>query len=125
MDIDKRGFRVALVADELVNPPPGGFDVLDVLTQAEWGAIQLPPAWYPPEVAGQLLEQVAEHAEEFARHGYDLVLVGDRTGLSEALSKVGVPEPDSAAPATADELREFLRGRTRASASVTPTVPNQ
>jgi hypothetical protein len=45
MDIDKRGFRVALVADELVNAPPGGFDVLEVLTQEEWGVIQLPPAW--------------------------------------------------------------------------------
>jgi hypothetical protein len=120
MDVDKRGFRVALVADELVNPPAGGFDALEVLTQEDWGAIQLPPAWYPPEVAGQLLVQVAEHAEEFARHGYDLVLIGDRTGLSEALSEAGVQEPDSAAPTTADELREFLRARRPAFASPTP-----
>jgi hypothetical protein len=116
VDADKRGYRVALVADELVNPSPGGVDALAVLEQEEWGAIQLPPAWYPPEVAAQLLEQVAEHAEEFARHGYDLVLVGHRAGLSEALDKVGIAEPDCTAAATVDELREFLHGRPRASA---------
>jgi hypothetical protein len=118
MDADQRGFRVALVADELVNPPSGGFDALEVLTQEGWGAIQLPPAWYPPEVAGQLLEQVGEHAEEFARHGYDVVVLGHQTGLKEALRAVGLPDPDSAAPTTADELREFLSGRPHPSASL-------
>lgn len=119
MDVDRRGFRVALVADELVNPSPGGVDALEVLREEGWGAIQLPPVWYPPEVAGQLLEQVAEHAEEFARHGYDVVLVGRRAGLKQALNGVGVPEPDSATPTTADELREFLRDRPSPSASLT------
>jgi hypothetical protein len=111
MDVDKRGYRVAIVADELVNPSAGGFDALAVLHQEDWGAIQLPPAWYSPELAAQFLEQVAEHAEEFTRHGYDVVVVGGRAGLAEALSRAGVAEPDSVVVETADELRQFLRAR--------------
>jgi hypothetical protein len=111
MDADERGFRVAIVADELVNPPAGGFDALEVLQQEDWGAIQLPPAWYPPPIATQFLEQVAEHAEEFTRHGYDVVIVGGRAGLAEALNGVGIAEPDTVAAETADELRQFLRAR--------------
>ena len=111
MDFDERGFRVALVADEFVNPPADGLDALAILTDEGWGAMQLPPAWYPEAVAGPLLEQVAEHAEEFARHGYDVVLVGDRAGLDDALRTVGLEAPPSVNPTTADELRAFLQGR--------------
>jgi hypothetical protein len=111
VDVDERGFRVALVADELVNPGAGGFDALAVLRQEDWGAIQLPPAWYPAEVAAPLLEQIAEHADEFARHGYQLVLLGDRPGLNEALRRLGVDLPDASQPRSADELRAFLKAR--------------
>src|SRR5439155_11293052 len=72
MEGDERGFRVALIADELVNPPEGGIDGLALLEEQDWGAIQLPSAEYEPAVAGPLLEQVAEQADEFARHGYVL-----------------------------------------------------
>ena len=108
MDADERGFRVALVADEFVNPAPGGLDVLAVLALAGWGAIQLPPAWYPDDVAAQLLEQVAEHVDEFARHDYDLVLVGARPGLAEALDAIGTVLPTAIVPGSAAELRDFL-----------------
>ncbi len=108
---DRRSFRVALVADRYVNPPPGGVDAVAVLIDADWGAIQLPAAAYSHEVAGPLLEQVAEHAEEFHRRGYDLVVIGDRAGLDEALAAVGIPRPDRIKPATAEELRAFLKGR--------------
>jgi hypothetical protein len=111
MDVDERGFRIALVADELVNPGAGGFDALDVLRQEDWGAIQLPPAWYPDDVAAPLLEQIAEHVEEFARHGYQIVLLGGRDGLEEALSGVGVALPDASRPSSATELRDFLNAR--------------
>ncbi len=67
-----------------LTPGEGGLDALAVLLAAGWGAIQLPPDGYPAEVAVALLEQVAEQAEEFHRHGYDLVLVGARDGLAEA-----------------------------------------
>jgi hypothetical protein len=111
VDSDERGFRVALVADEFVNPAPGGLDALAILADADWGAIQLPPLWYPDEVAAQLLEQVAEHVEEFVRHRYDVVVVGARRGLAEALAALGVDLPDGIAPAAEDELRAFLASR--------------
>jgi hypothetical protein len=112
MDGDERGFRVALVAAELVNPPAGGLDALAVLEAEGWGAIQLPAAWYPDDVAAPLLEHVAEQADEFARHGYDVVLVGGRAGLAAALAALGVPPPPALpAPQCADELRAFLQSR--------------
>jgi hypothetical protein len=108
VDADRRGFRVALVAGELVNPAGGELDALAVLEEEDWGAIQLPAAEYPDEVAGPLLEQVAEQAEEFARNGYTLAVVRGRAGLAEALARYGVAPPPAADPATADELRAFL-----------------
>jgi hypothetical protein len=107
---DARGFRVALVQGELLNPADGALDALAVLEQEDWGAIQLPASDYPDEVAAPLLDQVAEQAEEFARHGYRLALVGRRDGLAEALARHGVDTPPQVEPATADELRAFLAG---------------
>ena len=111
MEGDERGFRIALVASELVNPREGGLDALAILAAAGWGVIQLPSAWYPDDVAVPLLEQVAEEVEEFARHGYDVVRIGDRPGLAEALGKLGLPAPPAVTPATADELHAFLASR--------------
>jgi hypothetical protein len=111
MEVDRRGFRIALVSDELVNPAGGRFDALEVLHEEDWGAIQLPPAWYSEDVAAPLLEQVAEHVEEFARHGYQIVLLGERPGLSEALDRVGIGLPAACLPGSADELRAFLHAR--------------
>jgi hypothetical protein len=107
-EVDERGFRIALVADELVNPAAGGFDALEVLRQEDWGAIQLPPAWYPDEVAAPLLEQIAEHVEEFARHGYQIVLLGDRPGLEGALTRAGVEVPEASQAGSEADLRAFL-----------------
>jgi hypothetical protein len=108
MDRDERSFRIALVADELVNPAPGGLDVLAELECGGWGAIALPPTWYPADVAAPLLEQVAEHVEEFVRHGYTVVLVGARAGLADALDELGVAPPDAILPETAPQLQAFL-----------------
>ncbi len=108
MEGDQRGFRVALVTSELLNPAAGGLDALAVLEQEDWGAIQLPAADYPDVVAGPLLDQVAEQAEEFARHGYRLALVGRRAGLAEALARHGVEVPPAIEPSSTEELRSFL-----------------
>lgn len=105
---DERSYRVALVADRFVNPGPGQFDGLAVLAAAGWGVMQLPDDAYPAEIAGPLLTEVAEQAEEFSRKGYALVLVGERDGLAEALARIGVAVPDRIAPASAAELSEFL-----------------
>ena len=107
MELDARCLRVAIVQGELLNPG-GRVDALTVLEEEIWGAIQLPADDYPDDVAEPLLDQVAEQAEEFARHGYQLVLIGDRAGLAEALARHGVPEPPSIDPAGEDELRAFL-----------------
>jgi hypothetical protein len=108
VDADARCFRVALVAGELLNAADGDVDAMAVLQEEEWGAIQLPAADYPDEVAAPLLEQVAEQVEEFARHGYTLAVVGGRPGLDEALARVGVAPPPAFDPETADDLRAFL-----------------
>ncbi len=105
---DDRSYRVALVADRYVNPAPGQLDGLAVLAAAGWGVMQLPDDGYPAEVARQLLAGVAEQVEEFSRHGYAFILVGERDGLAEALALVGVAVPDRVVPASAAELGVFL-----------------
>lgn len=115
MEGDLRSFRVALVASELVNPAAGGVDALAVFEQEGWGAMQLPAADYPDEVAAPLLDQVAEQTEEFARHGYTLALVGNRAGLEQALERYGLAVPPAIEPAAADQLRAFLAATSRPS----------
>jgi len=111
MKRDARSFRVALVADQFVNPPPGGIDGIAAAAQAGWGVVQLPADDYPAQVAQRLLFEVAEQSEEFARHGYDIVLVGQREGLAEALARVALAVPDGIIPESPVALREFLDGR--------------
>lgn len=105
---DERSFRVALVADRYVNPAPGGLDGLAVLAAAGWGVMQLPDDAYPAEVARLLLAEVAEQVEEFSRHGYLFVLVGEHAGLGGALARVGAAVPPRVVPGSAGELSEFL-----------------
>ena len=111
MKPDERSFRIMVVADGYVNPPPGGLDAVAVAAEKGWGVMQLPADDYPPDVAGPLLAEVAEQMEEFSRHGYGFVLVGERAGLAEALTQAGVPLPDQASPGTAAQLAEFLAGQ--------------
>ncbi|HKR68528.1 MAG TPA: hypothetical protein VJT16_06795 [Streptosporangiaceae bacterium] len=111
MERDARSFRVALVADQFVNPPPGGVDGITAAAQAGWGVVQLPADDYPSQVAQRLLYEVAEQSQEFAKHGYDIVLVGQREGLTEALERVGLAEPDGIVPESPVQLREFFDSR--------------
>jgi hypothetical protein len=111
MKRDERSFRVALVADRYVNPQPGGVDAVAVAAQTGWGVMQLPADDYPDAVVERLLYEVAEQAEEFTRHGYDLVLVGEREGLADALARVGIGLPDAIDPEGPVVLREFLDSR--------------
>jgi hypothetical protein len=105
---DERSYRVALVADRYVNPAPGGLDGLAVLAAAGWGVMQLPDDAYPADVARPLLAEIAEQVEEFSRHGYAFVLVGERAGLEEALGLVGAAVPPRIVPSSAAALGEFL-----------------
>jgi hypothetical protein len=114
---DERSFRIALVADRYVNPSPGGLDALAVLAEAGWGAMQLPADDYPAAIAAPVLTEVAEQAEEFSRHGYDFVLIGDRDGLAGALAAAGLGVPDQIVPSDAAELLGFLDARPAPAAS--------
>jgi hypothetical protein len=108
MQQDQRGFRIAVVGDELANSATSGFDVLEVLQRAGWGAIVLPPAWYPDEVLADLLVQFAEQVEEFLRHGYDVVCLGSCEALAGPLAQLGVAMPASLARVDKRELSSFL-----------------
>jgi hypothetical protein len=107
-DVDLRGFRVALVADELINQDAAGFDVLGALDEAGWGVVLLPPAWYPDTAAGPLLDAIADQIHEYGRHGYAVALIGERAGLDAALGRVGLTVPAALRPATASELQAEL-----------------
>jgi hypothetical protein len=107
MQTDERSFRVAVVPSELVN---GDLDVLGVLERAGWGAIVLPPSWYPEDVANGLLVQFAEHIEEFVRHGYRVVCIGSCDRLSAALGELGIELPETIDARTEDELIRHLDG---------------
>jgi predicted Zn-dependent peptidase len=97
---DPRGRKVAVVADSRLE------ELLPELTAQEYGTIQLPPLGLPPKVRSEWLEQVAEHAAEFVRSGYEVVFAGDGSDeeeLREKLAALGVDEPalfGQAAPAT-------------------------
>jgi hypothetical protein len=103
--------RVALVADQYVNPPPGGLDALAVLAPAGWGVMQLPAPDYPAAVIEGALAEVAGQAEEFSRHDYEIVLVGGCPGLADAFAAVGLALPDQIIPSSAEQLSEFLAAR--------------
>jgi hypothetical protein len=107
-DVDLRGFRVALVADELINEDAAGFDLLAALQDAGWGVMLLPPNWYPDGAARPQLDAIADQVHEYRRHGYAVALIGERAGLGDALARVGVPVPESLRAATASELRDKL-----------------
>ena len=76
MTKDVRGWRMALLADVLVNPPAAGRsvlpDVLAVLEAAAYGLLQLPPAGEH----SLLLAVIADQVAEYAHHGYAVVAVG-------------------------------------------------
>jgi hypothetical protein len=107
-DIDLRGSRVALVADELINGDVADFDVLGVLERAGWGVMLLPPTWYPDTAARPLLNAIGDQLHEYTRHDYAIALVGERTGLEAALGRVGVALPAALPTATAAELTAAL-----------------
>jgi hypothetical protein len=75
---DKRGWRMALVPDALINPPARARaalpDVLGVLEASGYGVLHLPP----PGKHGLLLAVIADQVAEYAHHGYAVVAIGMR-----------------------------------------------
>jgi hypothetical protein len=110
---DTRSFRVALIAEEFVNPGPGGIDGLSVLGEEGWGAIPLPPASCPNDVANEILEHIGDEVEEFFRNRYDLVLmlIGSRDGIEHALLARNISAVPTIRPTSTEEIRAFLTSR--------------
>jgi hypothetical protein len=111
MKPDARSKRIALVADDYVNPVPGGLDGLTILAGAGWGVMQLPANIYPAPITERMLAEVAEQVEEFSRHDYEIVVVGEANELAHALAAHRVPLPDQVIPVTAGQLSQFLAAR--------------
>ena len=78
MNVDARGWRMALVPDALINPPERARsalpDVLGLLEASGYGVLQLPPKGGH----GLLLAVIADQVAEYAHHGYAVVAVGVR-----------------------------------------------
>jgi hypothetical protein len=126
MSEDKRGWRIALVPDALLNPRgrtrPALPDLLGVLDTAGYGVLQLPP----PGKHRLLLAVIADQVAEYAHHGYAVVAIGVHPDSRDELHwrrlvpllrhrRVALPprhliRPDSGAAAEARRLAEFLGG---------------
>jgi hypothetical protein len=78
---DRRGMRVALVSDAVLNPPSGAPDRLAELAAAGWGVIALPPGDLPAADAEAWRAAALDQATELARHGATVVeLLDDGEG---------------------------------------------
>jgi hypothetical protein len=76
MSLDRRGWRIALIADTLVNPEPGAApDVIAILEASGYGVLHLPPTG---SGHGLLLAVTADQVAEYAHHGYAIVAIGCR-----------------------------------------------
>lgn len=126
MSGDKRGWRIALVPDALINPPERARatlpDVLAVLDASGYGVLHLPP----PGKHSLLLAVIADQVAEYAHHGYAVVAIGLRGRSDDRLHwrrlapllrdrGVGLPprhviRADVDAAAEARRLAAFLSG---------------
>jgi hypothetical protein len=75
VSVDLRGWRIALIADALLNAGPRASlpDVIAVLEASSYGVLQLPPAG---GAHGLLLAVTADQVAEYAHHGYAVVAIG-------------------------------------------------
>ncbi len=85
MSGDKRGWRMALVPDVLMNPPDrlraALPDVMHVLQESGYGVLHLPP----PGKHQLLLAVIADQIAEYAHHGYAVVAIGLRAKSDDGL----------------------------------------
>ena len=84
MSVDLRGWRIALIADALLNAEPGASlpDVIAVLEASRYGVLQLPPAG---GAHGLLLAVTADQIAEYAHHGYAVVAIGVKGQVESGL----------------------------------------
>lgn len=100
---DVRSARIAVVSDDLLT------GLLDVFAETGWGTMQLPPAEVDEETARLWVGQTAEHAAEFLRNGYTVVLAGETPWAGElerALAGLDAPTLPRV-EASAEALRQY------------------
>jgi hypothetical protein len=75
VSVDLRGWRIALIADALLNAGSRDSlpDVIAILEDSSYGVLQLPPAG---GAHGLLLAVTADQVAEYAHHGYAVVAIG-------------------------------------------------
>ena len=75
MSVDLRGWRIALIADALLNAGPRTSlpDVIAILEASSYGVLQLPPAGGAHDL---LLAVTADQVAEYTHHGYAVVAIG-------------------------------------------------
>jgi hypothetical protein len=118
MSSDRRGWRIALIADALVNPEVGASapDVIAILETSGYGVLHLPPE---EGTHGLLLAVIADQVAEYAHHGYAIAAVGlegrAESGLhwrrltSLLRERNGVPPPRHVIDPKVDTEEEALR----------------
>jgi hypothetical protein len=126
MSADRRGWRMALVSEALVNPSASQRaalpDVLGVLETSGYGVLQLPP----PGDHALLLAVIADQVAEYVHHGYAVAAVGIQGEPGKALywrrlasllqhRSVALPprhliRPEAGAAAESQRLATFLTG---------------
>ncbi len=82
---DPRAYRVALVADAVVNEGSAPFDALALLDAAEFGIVVLPPADFVLERIARTVEYTVDDLVDYRDNGYRVVVIG-----SSAVAQFGV-----------------------------------
>jgi hypothetical protein len=73
---DPRGYRVALVADAIVNDGMARYDVVAALDAATFGMVVPPPSDFALRTIASTMEYVVDDLADYARQGYRVVVIG-------------------------------------------------
>ena len=73
---DPRAYRVALVADGVVNESVATFDALAALEAHQFGIIVLPPSDFTLPSIDSIVEYVIDDLADYERNGYRVVEIG-------------------------------------------------
>ena len=101
---DPRGYRVALVADAIVNEGAAAYDVVSALEAATFGMVVPPPSEFALRTIASTMEYIVDDLADYARQGYRVVVIGasslPQSGywselLDTELARRGLPPFDS------------------------------
>ena len=79
---DPRAYRVALVADAIVNEGAAAYDVVAALDDADFGVIVLPPSDFTVATIASIVEYVVDDMVDYRSKGYAVLVIGS-TNLAQ------------------------------------------